>query len=177
MDDKEWKSVYQAVDEHKSDGQWTSVSFDPAKARFLKFVITKTASDDSPAISEIFVANINSQVDPDEVLYFEENPSFILKNPAQWNRLSNLWNKIFKIDVSWLTNKNDQYNQHASIGAMPDGNWNKYEFVLPAGGTQLEDLNFSTNISSQLEIRNLQTKNLSLGELKQRNLIKRFSEN
>lgn len=176
-DGSTWQLVYQTDEQQKRDGQWTDVSFDPVVARFIKMQISKTLSGDSPAISEIFVGNLDKSVNPEEALYFEQDPSFVISNTIEWENLLATIDKFFRINIKWETNKNDQYNEQSSLLAVPDGSWHKYEVIIAAGGTRLESLDFFPSIESKLEVRNIQEKNLSLEELKQSNLIKRFSEN
>lgn len=177
QDNKNWQQVYHADEDKKTYEQWTTISFPPVDIRFINMKITETETDDSPAITEIFAGEFKTPVDPRIALYFKQKPSFQINNNGEWLRFKKVANSFFSILASWKTDKNDKYHQDTNIAASIDGNWQKYEIVLPSGGTQLSDINFSTNIESNLEVKNIQMKNLTLEELDQKGLIKRFSEN
>src|SRR5258708_3282459 len=77
-DNKNWKIV-KIVDngEQKKDAFWTVDNFPTVNARWVKINYTKTISDDSPAISEIYIANISDLTLNANLLQdFEQNPFY-----------------------------------------------------------------------------------------------------
>lgn len=176
-DNKDWQQVNHADKQHKSYEQWTTISFEPVNIRYIKMQMKETETDDSPAITEIFAGRFNTLIDPQVAFYFRLNPGFQINNYDDWKRFRIIADYFSRIQVKWKTNKNDRYHQDTNIIANFDGDWHKYEAIISSGGTEFDDINFSTNIGSSLEVRNLQMRNLTLEELNKRGLIKRFSEN
>ncbi len=151
-------------------------NFEPSDARFLSFDITATASDDSPAISEIEVVSSQfSQIDPIAALNWASNPFEFMESPSQLEIIFEMGGPFANIQVTLVTDEGRATYQE------PIGNFGIYKnhsVILDPGGTKIKDILFSVPGSpTRLDIKSATVRNLTLSEIKNMGIVKEFSEN
>ncbi len=179
IDGKNWTTVKKVIDaQAKKDGEIVVDEFKSVDARFVNLKITKTITDDSPAITEIEVVESKfSDVDIPTALNNLPNPVAMAKDITEWNQLWEVSQPLSRLTVTWQSNKKERYSNFTNINSLISDKFVEYSFVVPGGGTTLERIMFQENIPADIEIKNMLIRNLSLQEIKQKGLVKEFEEN
>lgn len=124
------------------------VNFKPTKFKYLKIIFTKTLSGDSPVISEIFIipAEFN-QLDVKKVNKYLSNPFAYISDLRQYGELLSKTGLTGRLDISWGNEKKFNWQNNSLIYSdiLLDGKVHTYEFLIPAGGTEIDKLKFELN--------------------------------
>lgn len=133
----------------KKEFEETLEDFDPTPARFVRFLITETFDQDSPALSEIEVVGSQyAAVDKQVALQILNNPLACLDSQQKWQIVKNYYQNSTPFYLVWKTNKYSGFSENNTlkINLIPDNQIHTYIVVLPAGGTKLEQLKFGPSI-------------------------------
>ena len=161
----------------RKDGEVVIEEFPSVLARYVRMNLSKTVTDDSPAIAEIEVV---------EDKYFKVdiiNADSFIKNPfagtVDNNELIVIYNAfapLAEIVVSVNTDK----GKLADAVSIPVnmGKRAVYQGVIPAYGTNVESITLEIkNIPTLVNLYDLSMRNMSLSELEEESLIKIFEKN
>jgi len=167
VDGANWKGVIDVSGGGElGDGQRLEHSFEPADARFVKMVITGTLTNDSPAITDFEVVESRfADVNIQKALGFGENPFEKAGSRQEWRALSAAMRDIAFVDVSWETDKGDIYAAGERVKVIADGKNRSYGVIIPAGGTELERVDFNSSLPMNFIITERTAKNLTLAEI------------
>lgn len=177
LDGRTWKEVRNVSDpDGKKDREVVIDEFEPVFVRFITMDFQETITNDSPALLEFEVVEEKfNKVDPAGAWNYLRNPMSLV-GPGEVSQLLPLISPLATFTVSWDTDKNDKYNNAVSL-PLSLGTNKKYEIIIPAGGTTLSNLKFTSNLPVDLDVGTINFRNLSLEELKMRGLVKNFTEN
>jgi len=176
VDNNNWMEVKKVTNgKEKRPGELTIERFPTVRAKYLKLRISKTLSNDSPAINEIEVVNVPVNLDIAKAKHFLANPFSLVSSEKELSEILNHLGKYLKVDVLIQTNKGTK------IIRVPLEEINTstvYNLNFVYGGTEINKIEASMpGDIITFSIKNIKTKNLILEELIQNNLIKRFSTN
>lgn len=176
LDGKNWQVVKEVSEGPVREGSEKVIEEFPAvAARYVRMDITKTLTNDSPAISEIEV--IEADYDPLDLRIanaFLANPFSYVSSPAELNLYRFNFGRLSSIRVTLVTDKGQ------SVRIIPVEFFNRqvsYSVVIPAGGTEVRSITIEVDDPLVTVVYGPQIENLSLGDMKSLNLIKTFSQN
>lgn len=155
----DWKKVKQVNRFQRINGMQLNVeTFDSTPARFIKFVIHDTAND-SPAIGEMWVVPTRFEnLNIEEINTFLANPFVKIISEDQYAKVLNALHRTGTAQLYWMTNNNSlrQTGVQAKFKPIYDGQAYNYQFIIPAGGTQLKELFLSDfNIPGQISVNKI----------------------
>lgn len=160
-DGENWNKVKTVSISQKIEPQdEISENFDPTPARFIKMTIHKTYDGDSPGVSEIEIVeagleNINTR-EAERLNKFSF--SCIKERGEMMEALNFTKERGLGFQLSWKTDKDALGEEKNKIVyyLIPDGQFHSYEVLIPAGGTNFENLKFGPIFGpAQVEITNL----------------------
>lgn len=178
-DGKTWKTV-KTVENGvgKPDSELVIEKFDTVPARFVRMNIKKILSDDSPAIVEVEVIEAEySKVNPVLALEFFKNPFWFVETIQEWRTLFQLLKPIAEAQISWKTDKHDNFTTSTVFPIKLDGSKQVYEIIIDAGGTAMEEISLHFSFPADISVNKAEARNLSFQQIKQRGMIKQFHEN
>lgn len=176
-DGNDWTEVKKVRDgKERETGDRVVDIFDSTQARFVRFTIFETLTDDSPALSEIeIIASSFSDIEPQVATEFITSPLNFISNKEGLESVILELSSLLTIEVAWKTNKGENATQ------IPIGEFERirdYQVILNPGGTVLKDISLTIpSIPAKIEVSDATLRNLSLKEIKEFGLIKRFVEN
>lgn len=121
------------------------VRFVPVKARYVKADFMSTLGDEAPMIAEFFVIPTKfSDIDIDEAEAFLQNPLNYVADREGFNLVLSSLNYRGKVKVRWMGNKEEiwQEDKDVKLDVIYDGVPRSYSFVIPAGGTVINSIEF-----------------------------------
>jgi len=177
LDGQNWTEVKKVMNgEEKEAGEMVVDTFDPRETKFVRFTITETLSDDSPAFSEIEVVDSTyTDLDPKLGNDFLSNPLSFLNKPQDLSAVLPRLGSLLDIQIEWETDK------RKNVKRIPIGGFEEirdYQVILDPGGTILKNISLTVpSIPANIDVSTATLRNISLKEIKDRGLIKRFVEN
>lgn len=161
----------------KKDGEVVVEKFDPNPARYVRFEIYATLSDDSPAISEIEAVETKySNVDIYKAFAFSQNPFEGALYNEEVRKIAEFAAPFLKITVGWRTNKGNY-----SIKVLNKGIYSQYQsysVILKPSGTKLDNLDIGIpEYPFLININSIKLRNLSLKEMREYGIIKSYTDN
>ncbi|QQS38615.1 discoidin domain-containing protein [Candidatus Woesebacteria bacterium] len=150
--------------------------FAATDARYVRMVISKTQTDDSPSLLEFEVVEdrFNSISFAQAHTYYDD-PLSLASNKNEWDILYEQAEPISFATISWKTDKGDIDKQSSSFPIVIDGKYHTYKIVIPAGGTSVDRFNIKFSIPISFEISNISVRSLSLNELISNDMIDELS--
>lgn len=177
LDGENWKTVKKVSSgpERKS-GEVVVEDFAGTDAQFVRMDIGSTLSNDAPALSEIEVVDaVFHDVDIQSASVFAKSFFSYIESREELDLIFSKVSPLLNIEVNLETDK------LMSQSELPVGSFEKintYEFILPAGGTAIKNISIKvTDAPVKLEVQSAILQNLSLQEIEERGLIKKFVEN
>jgi hypothetical protein len=172
IDNKNWEEGIVVTNKPVgTSGELIEDSFKSRPARYVRMVISKTNSDDSPALADIIVVPTRfSRIPISTTSLYSNNPLVRLLSEEEYNLLSMPAYNLASMNISWPKNS-------INLPVVADGRVHNYTVFLKDRDIQIPSLSFSLNIPANVTIHSLRYKNLSLDEMKVKNLIKEVSEN
>jgi hypothetical protein len=175
-DNKNWITVREVKDaKERKSGEMITESFTSVNARYVKMKISKTTSGDAPSISEVEVVEAKfSGVDIAKALQFMNNPFAYIEDSNEYNLL--LKRAYLFVPIIVTTKTNSTVHQ-SKIKVNRLESFQRYEVLIPAGGTDIEDVKVEIAPPFKLEVSDKSYFNPSFESLKARGAIKNFSTN
>jgi hypothetical protein len=179
IDKKNWEIVKEVKDgQERKEGEIVIEEVHPIDARFVRMTIYDTQTNDSPAILELeAIESKYGDIDIAYAIGYIGEPLSLASNEIEFSELYNYALPLATFKLSWETDKRDVYNQDSELPLIVDSRMHTYEIVIPAGGKSIRFKDIVTNIPTTLDIANITVRNMSVEELKARNLIQTFTEN
>lgn len=177
QDGNVWTEVKKVRDgKEREAGEIVVDPFDSAQARFVRFTISETLTDDSPALSEIeIISSSFNDIDPKVATEFIASPLNFISNREELQSIISQLSSLLTIQVEWETNKGKNAAQ-IPIGEF--GQMRDHKVILDPGGTILKDISLTIpSIPARIDVSSATLRNLSLKEIKKFGLVKRFVEN
>lgn len=138
-------------------------------SRFLKMEITKTLTAVSPSIRELWVSQDNSSFSNDSKELISAPFLCPIKNANEALDVLSYLPQI-KAKLLWRSNSDKLINpdNNQEISLIPDGQVHIYNFYIPAGGINLQELKISDlQIPLSIKIEDSSIRSLSLREIEQ----------
>lgn len=153
-------------------------SFNPQIAQYIKMTITKTFTSKPPALSEIWVSNLEnidaSSYDKDVFKTPFICPAFSL---SEIQNIYNILSLGMRASVSWKTNADILFAEanRQDIILIPDGKIHDYELFIPAQGTKLESILIdSFEMPVKVRFENASVQSMTLDEIRQSDYIRNY---
>jgi hypothetical protein len=178
IDGTEWSTVKtQETPKERKNGETVVEVFPEVLSRFIRMNITKTQTNDSPALVELIaIPSEFTEVSLDEALIFLTSPFSYVENQEEWNALYDNFQQLAYVNIKWSGDKGLQ-PKSIKVPVQLSNDFQTVEFILPAGGTKIHSLEVSLPYPAVLQIASAKARNVSISELETREQIKIFTEN
>lgn len=144
-------------------------TFPPQRTRYIKMDITKTLSDDSPGISEVWVVPAKySNLDLKATEEYLHDPMGYVSDERSYIQTLDLMNYTGKVQFSWQDNSTNKLVSLPGllIPVIYDGQPHEYSLIIPARGTEITDFKITfTQIPGTVQISNIKYRYLTVAEL------------
>lgn len=177
QDGNDWTEVKKVRDGKEREAEEIVVDpFDSSQARFVRFTVFQTLTDDSPALSEIeIIPSPFSDIDPKIATELITNPLNFVSNKEELQSVISQLSSLLTIQVEWEADKGKNVKL-IPIGEF--GGFRDYQVILDPGGTILKNISLTIpSIPTKIEVSTASLRNINLKEIKELGLIKRFVEN
>lgn len=171
---RDWTTVKSYQSTHRFDaGKMQVETFPSQLARYIKMDITKTLSDDSPGISEVWVVPAKySNLDLVEAEEYLHDPMGYVSNPELFTQTLDQLNYIGKVQFSWKDNSNNKLISLPSllIPIIYNSQPHEYLLIIPIRGTLITDFKITfSQIPGNVQITDIKFRHLTLTELSDHN--------
>jgi len=179
LDGVGWSDLLEVPDgPERSDGELVREDVPITSVRYVRMVITKTETNDSPALTEFEVVLAEyAVVDFALANSLYSDPLSIASDNAQWSELYNYGAKIAVGTLTWSTNKKDVLHETLNFPLIIDNKSHRYELYLPAGGTEMNSFSLSYSVPVDATLNNISMSNMGIDELNDKGLIVHYSNN
>ncbi|MBX4205648.1 discoidin domain-containing protein [Candidatus Microgenomates bacterium] len=179
IDGKKWQ-IAKSIENGKEKGSNEAVieQFVPHMARYVRFDIRKTLSDDSPAISEILVFGPSvSAEDISHTQIFEQSAHFLdidENDKCTTTAAFRMFAPYLKLVLKVETDQGNIYSEAPLIGSGT----RVYEFIVRPGGTLVKNIEVKdSTFGLSPKVLSIYQRSLSFDEIQKRGLVKQFSKN
>lgn len=172
-----WKKVYEVNDgKERKINERVIDKIGKQEARYLKIIISKTASNDSPMISEIEVIDSKfDNLDLGKAYQFFENPFSFVENKNQMQTLITNTSPLLKLQIKVLTSKG-YISKMIPLERL--NSINNYSVIFDPFGPKIKNIEISApNLPLVIAQQKIMVKNLNLSETDSKNLIKNLKAN
>lgn len=168
-DGKTWSNIYtQKSGQELFAGQRMAISFPETPARFVAMEITKTVSDDSPAISEVEILDTDiSDADLKRLPEFLLGPQILYFYPKSA--------QFLKLELETTTDKGKVTSEKSLL--FTNGSNNYSYFIIPGGTKLINHKILSPNQNLSINYKTVEIRNLSLKEIIRLGVIKNYAKN
>ena len=154
-----------------ASGDMQIETFPTQIVRYIKMDITKTLSDDSPGISEVWVVPSKyTDLNLVEAEQYLNDPLGYISDPKAYMQTLESLNYTGKVQFSWQDNSLNKWSTlpNLSIPVKYDGQIHEYSLIIPTRGTIITDFKDTfTQIPGKLRITTVKYRHLTLNELQQ----------
>ncbi len=146
------------------------IDFDNTFTRYILVTIDELSyGSPGPGLAEIeVVENDYKSIDFESAMRVKNSPFEYIKDSEELSQTYDYLSLNAKIAVKALTNRDDS-NSNLLLLELPiflDGEFHKYEFQIPPGGTDLKMIFLKTNFPANISLENVVLENIRLEVLK-----------
>ncbi|KKQ95728.1 MAG: hypothetical protein UV74_C0013G0335 [Candidatus Woesebacteria bacterium GW2011_GWB1_43_14] len=169
-DNQDWLTVYESEGQYRIEpNEIQVIKFNPRRARYVRMTITKTLSDDSPGVAEVWVVPSSfDNLDIVEAESFLSQPFAFVPNGQDYlDTLRNV-GYIGRATIYWEDNQRKEWTTKfgSEVRPMYNSSDHLYTVYVPSRGTKIEKIRIAdTTIPGEIEITSVRYRHLTLEEI------------
>lgn len=174
-----WTTVKEVLDgPERNTGELVAEDFEPIRAKFVRMMITESATGEAPGLIELEVVPTQyGRLDPALAQLLQGDPLLGAQDDASRQSLARYLESHAQLGIGYETDR-APVSQHDPITVPLSASSGSYSVVLPASGTTLRAVQLQApNYLTSIEASNARVSFPTLSDLNERGFIERRSKN